>query len=180
MRVLSVLESAQKSLLSNGNSVVLNSSKYYLHPSSYLDSKAIIGKNTKVWHFCNIMESEIGENCSFGQNVFVAKGVKLGNNCRVQNNVSIYAGVTAEDNVFFGPSCVFTNDKNPASGSTRDMKNVSWRVGKGTSIGANVTILPDVNIGKGAVIGAGAVVTKDIPDGEVWFGNPASRREGLN
>lgn len=175
MRVLSVLESAQKSLLSNGNSVVLNSSKYYLHPSSYLDSKAIIGKNTKVWHFCNIMESEIGENCSFGQNVFVAKGVKLGNNCRVQNNVSIYAGVTAEDNVFFGPSCVFTNDKNPRAKYSKNGKYIKTYIEEGVSIGANATIVCGIKIGKHSLIGAGAVVTKDVEPYSVMVGSPAKR-----
>lgn len=179
MRVLNVLESAQKSLLNDGSRVKLDMNKssmnYTVHPSSYVDNKAIIGRGTKVWHFCNIMESEIGENCSFGQNVFVGKDVKLGNNCRVQNNVSIYAGITAEDNVFFGPSSVFTNDKNPRAKYSKNGQYMKTYIEEGVSIGANATIMCGIRIGKHSLIGAGAVVTKDVEPYSVMVGNPAKR-----
>jgi acetyltransferase-like isoleucine patch superfamily enzyme len=179
MRVLNVLESAHKSLLNDGSRVKLDINKssmnYTVHPSSYVDNKAIIGRGTKVWHFCNIMESEIGENCSFGQNVFVGKDVKLGNNCRVQNNVSIYAGITAEDNVFFGPSSVFTNDKNPRAKYSKNGQYMKTYIEEGVSIGANATIMCGIRIGKHSLIGAGAVVTKDVEPYSVMIGNPAKR-----
>ncbi len=149
---------------------------YYVHPSSVIDEGANIGAGTKVWHFCHIMGSAIlGNDCNLGQNVFVANDVKLGNNVKVQNNVSIYTGVTCEDDVFLGPSMVFTNVTNPRSGVNRRGTYSKTHVGKGASIGANATIVCGHDIGSYAFIGAGAVVTKDIPAYALVVGNPAKQ-----
>ena len=147
---------------------------YYVHPSSVIDEGANIGAGTKVWHFCHIMGSAIlGNDCNLGQNVFVANDVQLGNNVKVQNNVSIYTGVTCDDDVFLGPSMVFTNVINPRSGVNRRGTYSKTHVGKGASIGANATIVCGHDIGPYAFIGAGAVVTKDIPAYALVVGNPA-------
>lgn len=149
---------------------------YFIHPTSIAESNAIIGSGTKIWHFCHVMSgATIGANCSLGQNVFVAKNVVLGNNVKVQNNVSIYEGVTCEDDVFLGPSMVFTNVINPRSAVSRKSAYLPTRVGKGASIGANATIICGNTIGKYAFIGAGAVVTKDVPDYALVVGNPAKQ-----
>ncbi len=149
---------------------------YYVHPSSVIDEGAIIGEGTKVWHFCHIMGSaELGKGCNLGQNVFVANDVKLGNNVKIQNNVSIYTGVTCDDDVFLGPSMVFTNVTNPRSGVNRRGTYSKTHVGKGASIGANATIVCGHDIGPYAFIGAGAVVTKDIPAYALVVGNPAKQ-----
>ena len=147
---------------------------YYVHESSYIDKGCQIGKGSKIWHFCHIMSgSVIGERCGIGQNVVVSPGVVIGNGVKIQNNVSIYAGVVIEDDVFLGPSCVFTNVINPRAFIERKEEFRKTVVGKGASIGANATIVCGYNIGKYAFIGAGAVVTKDVPDFALALGVPA-------
>lgn len=147
---------------------------YFVHESSYVDEGCSIGKGTKIWHFSHIMEDcTIGENCNIGQNVVVSPGVVLGNNCKVQNNVSIYTGVTCGDDVFLGPSIVFTNVTNPRSAVNRKAEYKTTHVGKGASIGANSTIVCGYNIGDYAFIGAGAVVTRDVKPYALMVGNPA-------
>lgn len=147
---------------------------YFAHPTAVIDENCEIGEGTKVWHFSHIMSKcKIGENCNFGQNVVVSPGVELGKGVKVQNNVSIYTGVTCDDDVFLGPSMVFTNVINPRSAVNRKSEYAKTHVGKGASIGANATIVCGHNIGKYAFIGAGAVVTKTIPDYALVIGNPS-------
>mgnify|MGYP000063205464 CR=1 FL=1 len=147
---------------------------YFIHESSFVDEDCHIGEGTKIWHFSHIMQnSTIGLNCNIGQNVVVSPGVILGNNVKVQNNVSIYTGVTCNDDVFLGPSMVFTNIINPRSAIIRRDKYVETLVDKGASIGANATIVCGNRIGKYSLIGAGAVVTKDVPPNSIFAGNPA-------
>jgi UDP-2-acetamido-3-amino-2,3-dideoxy-glucuronate N-acetyltransferase len=147
---------------------------YFVHPSAIVDDGCAIGKGTKIWHFSHIMpQSVLGENCNIGQNVVVSPGVILGKNVKVQNNVSIYTGVTCDDDVFLGPSMVFTNVINPRSAVNRKNQYAKTHVGMGASIGANATIVCGHDIGKFAFIGAGAVVTKTIPDYALVVGNPA-------
>jgi len=146
---------------------------YFLHPSSFVDEGAVIGTGTKIWHFCHIMgTAQLGTDCNLGQNVFIGDQVKLGNNVKVQNNVSIYTGVTCEDDVFLGPSMVFTNVTNPRSAVNRRGQYSKTQVGKGATIGANATIVCGHNIGAYAFIGAGAVVTKHVPAYALIVGNP--------
>ncbi len=148
--------------------------EYFVHESAIVDNGAVIGSGTKIWHFCHIMSaSVIGKKCNLGQNVFVASGVTLGNNVKVQNNVSIYTGVICEDDVFLGPSMVFTNVINPRSAVNRRDQYSKTTVRKGASIGANATIVCGNEIGKFAFIGAGSVVTKTVPDYALVVGNPA-------
>ncbi|MDR8393504.1 acetyltransferase [Aliifodinibius sp. S!AR15-10] len=148
--------------------------KAYIHESSYVDEGAAIGSGTKVWHFCHIMgKAQIGSNCTLGQNVFVGDHVEIGDRVKIQNNVSVYQGVICEDEVFLGPSMVFTNIINPRSGVDRSSEYTETRVKKGATIGANVTIVCGNTIGSYAFIGAGAVVTKDVPDYALAVGNPA-------
>jgi UDP-2-acetamido-3-amino-2,3-dideoxy-glucuronate N-acetyltransferase len=149
------------------------SQTFFVHPSSIVDAGCVIGEGTKVWHFCHIMSCKIGNNCNIGQNVFIASGVKLGNNVKIQNNVSIYAGVECEDDVFLGPSMVFTNILNPRSHVVRKEKYIHTIVQKGASIGANATIVCGVTIGKYALIGAGSVLTKSALPYSLMMGNPA-------
>ena len=148
---------------------------YYIHESSYVDDNVSIGKGTKIWHFCHIQSgAQIGEGCSFGQNVNVGNNVKIGNHVRVQNNVSIYEGVVLEEDVFCGPSCVFTNDLTPrATFPKGHEKYGKTLVEKGASIGANATIVCGHNLGKYSMVAAGAVVTKDVPDYALVAGVPA-------
>ena len=147
---------------------------YFVHETAVIDEGAQIGEGTKIWHFCHVMgKSKIGENCSLGQNVFVADDVVLGNNVKVQNNVSIYTGVICEDDVFLGPSMVFTNVSNPRSAVVRKGQYERTLVKKGASIGANATIVCGHTIGEYAFIGAGAVVTKDVPAFALMVGTPA-------
>jgi UDP-2-acetamido-3-amino-2,3-dideoxy-glucuronate N-acetyltransferase len=152
----------------------MEKNNYFVHESSYVDAPCQIGKGSKIWHFSHIMkDSIIGENCSIGQNVVVSPNVQLGNNVKIQNNVSIYTGVICEDDVFLGPSMVFTNVINPRSGVIRKDEYMKTVVKKGASIGANVTIVCGNNIGRYAFIGAGAVVTKEVSDYALMVGNPS-------
>jgi UDP-2-acetamido-3-amino-2,3-dideoxy-glucuronate N-acetyltransferase len=148
--------------------------EYFAHPTAVIDDGCKIGKGTKIWHFSHIMSgSEIGENCNIGQNVVISPGVKLGRNVKVQNNVSLYTGVICEDDVFLGPSMVFTNVINPRSAIIRKDSYLTTIVEKGTSIGANSTIVCGNKIGTYSFIGAGAVVTKDVKPYALVMGNPA-------
>jgi len=148
----------------------------FVHESSYVDEGAQLGAGTKVWHFCHIMGGAvIGERCNLGQNVVVMPGVRLGNNVKVQNNVSIYEGVELEDDVFCGPSCVFTNVLNPRSHVSRKHEYQKTLVRRGATIGANATIVCGVTLGEYAFIGAGAVVTSDVPAHGLMVGVPARR-----
>ncbi|HIE29276.1 TPA: N-acetyltransferase [Candidatus Poribacteria bacterium] len=148
---------------------------YFVHESAYIDELVSIGKGTKIWHFCHVMSgAKIGEDCVLGQNVFIGKDVQIGNNVHIQNNVSVYTKVTLEDNVFCGPSAVFTNVFNPRSEIRRQLDEyLPTLVKEGATIGANATILCGHTIGRYAFIGAGAVVTKDIPDYALVYGNAA-------
>jgi len=146
---------------------------FFIHESSYVDEPSNIGKGTKIWHFTHIMSPcEIGENCNIGQNVVISPMVKLGNNVKVQNNVSLYTGVICEEDVFLGPSCVFTNVINPRSFIERKAEYKKTIIKKGASIGANATIICGHTIGQYAFIGAGTVITKDVPDYALVIGNP--------
>ncbi|GAB5416355.1 MAG: acyltransferase [Crocinitomicaceae bacterium] len=148
--------------------------EYFAHESAVIDDGCTIGKGTKIWHFSHIMpDCTIGERCNIGQNVVVSPGVELGANVKVQNNVSIYTGVICEDDVFLGPSMVFTNVTNPRSAVVRRGEYAKTLVKKGASIGANATIVCGHDIGTFAFIGAGAVVTKTVPDYALVVGNPA-------
>ncbi|HLN55693.1 MAG TPA: acyltransferase [Bacteroidales bacterium] len=150
------------------------SKEFIAHETAVIDEGCIIGKGTKIWHFSHIMSgSEIGENCNIGQNVVVLTGVRLGNNVKVQNNVSIYTGVICEDDVFLGPSMVFTNVINPRSAIVRKDQYMKTIVEKGATIGANSTIVCGHKIGSYSFIGAGAVVTKDVKPYALVVGNPA-------
>lgn len=147
---------------------------YFAHPTAVIDEGCKIGKGVKIWHFSHIMaDCVIGENCNIGQNVVVSGQVVLGKNVKVQNNVSIYSGVTCADDVFLGPSMVFTNVTNPRSAVNRRGQYSKTHVGKGASIGANATIVCGHDIGEFAFIGAGAVVTKKVPPYALVMGNPA-------
>jgi UDP-2-acetamido-3-amino-2,3-dideoxy-glucuronate N-acetyltransferase len=149
---------------------------YFAHESSYIDDGAVIGDGTRIWHFCHVMSGAvIGARCNLGQNVVVMSGTRLGSNVKVQNNVSIYEGVELEDDVFCGPSCVFTNVTNPRSHVSRKSEYRRTLVRRGTSIGANATILCGVTLGEYSFIGAGAVVTSDVPDYALMVGVPARR-----
>src|SRR5437763_8385343 len=149
---------------------------YFVHESSYVDAGAQIGRDTKIWHFCHVMPGAvIGERCSLGQNVVVMPGTRIGNNVKIQNNVSIYEGVMLEDDVFCGPSCVFTNVLNPRAHVSRKHEYRRPRVKRGSSIGANATIVCGVTLGEYAFIGAGAVVTADVPAFGLMLGVPARR-----
>ena len=150
------------------------STSFFAHETAVIDPGCEIGEGTKIWHFTHVMPNcRIGKNCNLGQNVVVSPDVVLGNNVKVQNNVSIYTGVTCEDDVFLGPSVVFTNVSNPRSAVNRKALYEKTLVKKGASIGANATIVCGHTIGSFAFIGAGAVVTKDVPDYALLIGNPA-------
>lgn len=149
---------------------------YFVHESSYVDDPADIGEGTKIWHFSHVMHgSSIGKNCTIGQNVLVGPNVRIGNNVKIQNNVSIYEGVELEDEVFCGPSMVFTNVTRPRSGTPRNTPADFARtlVRRGATIGANATIVCGTTVGAYGFVGAGSVVTKDVPDFAVVYGNPA-------
>jgi UDP-2-acetamido-3-amino-2,3-dideoxy-glucuronate N-acetyltransferase len=154
----------------------MNSKKYFNHETAIIDEYCEIGEGTKIWHFSHIMPNcVIGEKCNLGQNVVVSSGVTLGQNVKVQNNVSIYTGVYCEDDVFLGPSMVFTNVINPRSAIIRKEEYKQTLVKKGASIGANATVVCGNTIGKYALIGAGAVVTKEVMDYALVVGNPAKQ-----
>ena len=149
-------------------------SDYFVHQSSCIDEGAVIGAGTKIWHFCHIMPgARIGAGCSLGQNVYVGADVIVGNNVKIQNNVSLYPGVIVEDDVFLGPSMVFTNVINPRSHVSRKDEYKVTRVHQGASIGANATIICGVTLGRYCFVGAGAVVTRDINDYTLVYGAPA-------
>lgn len=152
----------------------MNEKKYKIHETSIIDSGANIGKDTRIWQFCNIMNDvQIGEHCNIGMNVFIENGVKIGNNVTIKNNISLYTGVECEDDTFLGPNCVFTNVLNPRSFISRKNEFKKTIVRKGASIGANSTIVCGNEIGRYAMVGAGAVVTKNVKDYTLVVGNPA-------
>lgn len=184
LKVLKVLNLAQKSLESQNQlftkpeNINQNKQNYYKHESAYVDEPSEIGEGTKIWHFSHVLKGvQIGKNCIIGQNVQIADDVVLGNNVKIQNNVSVYKGVTVEDDVFLGPSCVFTNVTNPRSQVNRHSLYEKTLIKRGATIGANSTILCGTIIGRYALIGAGAVVTKDVPDYALVSGVP-SRQTG--
>jgi UDP-2-acetamido-3-amino-2,3-dideoxy-glucuronate N-acetyltransferase len=182
LRVLEVLNAAQRSLDRNGEAAApsdvsvsaFQDSDFFSHPTAVVDPEAKIGAGTKIWHFSHVMAgAEVGEKCNIGQNVVVSPGVKLGSNVKIQNNVSVYTGVICEDDVFLGPSMVFTNINNPRSAVIRRDQYVETLVRRGASIGANATIVCGNEIGEYALVGAGAVVTKPVKPFAVVAGNPA-------
>ena len=181
IEVLRVLKASQDSLLGNGRKIYLKEAStkldtYFAHESSFIDDGVTVGAGTKIWHFSHILKgSVIGKNCSIGQNAVVGPDVKMGNGCKIQNNVSIYKGVTLEDNVFCGPSMVFTNVFNPRAHIPRMDEMRPTLVKKGATIGANATIVCGYTIGAYAFIGAGAVVTRGAPDHALMVGNPAKQ-----
>jgi UDP-2-acetamido-3-amino-2,3-dideoxy-glucuronate N-acetyltransferase len=177
-QVLEVLEASERSLRERGRPVALArpAVPFYAHPAAVIDEGAEIGEGTKVWHFSHIMSgSRLGKNCHLGQNVVVGPGVVIGNNVKIQNNVSVYTGVELEDDVFCGPSMVFTNVINPRSYIERKSEYRRTLIRKGASIGANATIVCGVTIGSYAFVSAGAVVTRDVPDYALVMGVPAQR-----
>jgi UDP-2-acetamido-3-amino-2,3-dideoxy-glucuronate N-acetyltransferase len=150
--------------------------EFFAHETAWIDPASKIGDGTKIWHFSHIMANcTIGKNCNIGQNVVISPEVVLGNNVKIQNNVSLYTGVTCDDDVFLGPSCVFTNVTNPRSAVNRRGQYAKTHVGKGASIGANATIVCGHDIGEFAFIGAGAVVTKTVLPYALYVGNPAKQ-----
>jgi len=166
LRVLKVLKFATKESKKE--------QEYFVHESAVVDNGAKIGKGSKIWHYTHVSKGcEIGEKCNIGQNVYIAPNAKLGDNCKVQNNVSVYAGVTCEDGVFLGPSCVLTNDINPRAEYSKHGNYMKTYIEKGATIGANSTIICGNRIGRYALIGAGAVVTKDVKPYTIVVGNPA-------
>ena len=150
---------------------------FFNHPTAIIDKNCAVGKNTKIWHWSHISEgSIIGENCIIGQNVFIGEGVKIGNNVKIQNNVSVFSGVEIENNVFCGPSVVFTNVKTPRSFISRKNEYLKTIVCEGVSLGANATILCGIKIGKFCMVGAGALITKECIPHSLMIGVPASQK----
>lgn len=179
LRVLQVLDAAQKSLENRGqrtNIVTPISKRYQAHQTAAIDEGATIGKNTKIWHYSHICSgAELGENCNIGQNVFIADGARVGSNVKIQNNVSVYGGTLIEDYVFLGPSCVLTNIVNPRSEVVRRSMYEKTHIKRGATIGANATIVCGITIGRYAFIAAGATVTKSVPDYAIMKGIPAKQ-----
>lgn len=182
LRVLRVLNASQKSLENNSLRVPLDSgataaaSKHFVHPTAVVDAGAVVGEGVKIWHFSHVLKgSHIGDKCNIGQNVVVGPNVSVGEGCKIQNNVSVYQGVTLQDDVFCGPSMVFTNIFNPRSHIPRMHEARQTLVKKGATLGANCTIVCGNVIGRYAFVGAGAVVTRDVPDHALVVGNPARR-----
>ncbi len=154
----------------------MNQNKYFVHPSSFIDDGVSVGNGTKIWHFCHILKgSKIGSECIVGQNVSIGPDVLIGNNCKIQNNVSVYKAITLEDDVFCGPSCVFTNVYNPRAFIERKQEFRPTLVKKGATIGANATIVCGVTVGKYAMVGAGAVIKSVVPDYAIFVGVPAKQ-----
>lgn len=152
----------------------MDDTKFFVHPSSYIDDNVSVGDGTKIWHFCHVQTgASIGRNCTLGQNVYVGNNVKIGNGVRIQNNVSVYEGVEIEDNVFCGPSCVFTNVTTPRAHFPAHCAYVKTLIREGASLGANCTIICGHTIGRSALIAAGAVVTNDVSDYALMAGMPA-------
>ena len=148
--------------------------EYFVHESAYVDLPCEIGVGTKIWHFCHIMKNAVlGQDCNLGQNVFIASGVRLGNRVKIQNNVSVYAGTTIEDDVFLGPSCVLTNVTNPRSQVNRQALYETILIKRGATVGANATLVCNIEIGRYAFVAAGAVVVADVPDYALMKGVPA-------
>jgi UDP-2-acetamido-3-amino-2,3-dideoxy-glucuronate N-acetyltransferase len=155
----------------------MNEKSFRVHPTAVIDEGATIGEGTAIWHFSHVMSGAvIGRNCNIGQNVVISPQAILGDNVKVQNNVSVYTGVVCEDDVFLGPSCVFTNVINPRSFISRKEAFLPTLVKKGASIGANATIICGITIGEYALVGAGSVVTKDVPAYALITGNPGRQR----
>lgn len=178
LQVLEVLDACERSLRSGGSPVELNRTQadYFAHPTAVIDAGSEIGRGTKIWHFSHIMEgAQIGERCNFGQNVVISSGVKIGNNVKIQNNVSVYTGVELEDDVFCGPSMVFTNVINPRSHVVRKDEYRRTLVKRGASIGANATVVCGTTLGEYCFVAAGAVVTRNVADYALVMGVPASR-----
>ncbi len=181
VRVLRVLEAAQKSMALEGALETLQEADFFCHPSAVVSPSAVIGTGTKIWHFSHIMEgADIGADCNIGQNVVISPQVRLGRNCKVQNNVSLYTGLTAEDNVFFGPGAVFTNVVNPRSEISRKAEFQATHIERGATIGANATVLCGITLGEYCFVGAGAVVTKDVAPYALVVGNPAKQVGWVN
>lgn len=178
LRVLKVLNGLQTSLESNME-ISLKEKKeknYFVHPTAFVDEGAEIGAGTKIWHYSHICKgAKIGKNCNIGQNIFIAGGAVIGNNCKVQNNVSIYAGVEAEDYVFFGPSCVLTNDINPRGMHNKGGQYINTKLETGVTLGANCTIVCGNTLGKHSLIGSGAVICKDVEPHSIMVGNPGRK-----
>lgn len=159
----------------------MNKPLTYIHPLSVVDDGAVVGEGTKIWHFSHIStNATIGKNCIIGQNVFIGSGVIIGNGVKIQNNVSVYTGVNIEDDVFIGPSVVFTNVINPRAFIERKNEFLETNIKKGATIGANATIVCGNNIGKYAMVGAGSLVTKNINAFELWYGNPAKKQNWVD
>jgi len=176
LQVLEILASCQRSLEENGKVILLGKEEagFFVHETSLVDEPCQIGRGTKIWHFSHIMpDVVIGKNCVIGQNVFIGKGVKIGDNVKIENNVSVFEGATLEEDVFCGPSCVFTNVINPRSAISRKHEFKPILVRKGATIGANTTIICGNNIGRYAFIGAGSVITRNVPDYALAYGNAA-------
>jgi len=175
LRVLKILENAEKACENSPGSIwPVGSVSYFKHESAFVDDGAVIGKGSKIWHFSHVLKNtKIGRNCILGQNVVVGPDVTIGDKCKIQNNVSIYKGVILDDEVFCGPSCVFTNVYNPRAFIERKNEFCLTLVKRGATIGANATIICGVTIGRYALIGAGAVVKTDVPDYGIVVGVPA-------
>jgi len=179
LRVLKILEKAEEFIRSANpfNTNQTENGKYFLHESVFIDEDVTVGEGTKIWHFSHVLKNtKIGKKCNIGQNVMIGPDVTIGNGCKIQNNVSVYKGVTLEDDVFCGPSCVFTNVYTPRSFIERKQEFLPTLVKKGATIGANATVLCGVTIGKYSMVGAGAVVKKDVPDHALIVGVPAKQK----
>ena len=181
VRVLKVLNGLQKSLESNKNIKMKNEEdhlkrNYYVHPTAIVDEGVEIGEGTKIWHYSHICKgAKIGKHCNIGQNVYFAGGAKIGDHCKIQNNVSVYAGVEAEDYVFFGPSCVLTNDINPRGMYSKAGQYIKTKLETGVTLGANCTIVCGNTLGKHSLIGSGAVICKDVESYSIMVGNPGKK-----
>lgn len=180
IRVFTVLNKLTESLNNSGRKIIIKkeikSNKYFAHETAIIDNEVEIGDGTKIWHYSHICKgAKIGKNCNIGQNVFIAGGATIGDNCKVQNNVSIYAGVEAGNFVFFGPSCVLTNDINPRCMHSKGGEYICTKLEDGVTLGANSTIVCGNTLGKHCLIGAGAVVTKNVEEFSIMVGNPAKK-----